>query len=315
MRLLVAVLLTASLSGPVAAHAQIEGRAPKIGGCTFDRPFFDAALATWEKVRKDALQIPEAPKPTFILFDRECVWVDGKARPHEGTIALPDGNEVPPGIIAFSSVHDGQPFLVMALPSVWREDQRHRENPRLETLMRGVFVHEMTHTRQAGSFGKRVGELERQHAIQNLSDDTVQDRFGAREGFQAAFEKERDLLFAIANETDASRRRAMAAEVLEAIGDRRARYFTGDDAPFAELEQLFFDLEGAANWAGFRAAMSEGLTRAEAIDLMRGSRRWFSQEEGLALYLAIDALTPGWQKRVFREEPATSLELLAAPRP
>jgi hypothetical protein len=69
-------------------------------------------------------------------------------------------------------------------------------------------------------------------------------------------------------------------------------------------------MEGVANWAGFRAAMHAGLSRDEAITLMQGSRKWFSQDEGLALFLAIDALTPGWQKRVFSEKPVPAFELL-----
>ena len=69
-------------------------------------------------------------------------------------------------------------------------------------------------------------------------------------------------------------------------------------------------MEGVANWAGFRAAMNAGLSRDEAITLTQGSRKWFSQDEGLALFLAIDALKKGWQERVFREKPTPALRLL-----
>ncbi|MDP9193218.1 MAG: hypothetical protein M3P06_16090 [Acidobacteriota bacterium] len=275
-----------------------------------DRAFLGASLKTWEVVRADALLLAPAPLPAFILFDEKCVWRDGKGTAHEGTIALPDGNEVPAAVMAFAGSHEEKAFLVMALPVMWRAEKRHRENPRLDLLLRVVFVHEMTHTRQAGSFGGRIGELEAQHKLEDLNDDIVQQRFAEREGFKAAFVKERDLLYAIANESDADRRRALAKEALSAIRERRARYFRGDDAFFAELEEIFLGMEGVANWAGFRAAMHAGLPRDEAITLMQGSRKWFSQDEGLALFLAIDALTPGWQKRVFRDKAEGAFDLL-----
>jgi hypothetical protein len=275
-----------------------------------DRTFLDESVATWEVVRAEALKIGPAPLPAIIVFDDQCVWRDGKGSAHAGTIALPDGNEVPTAVMTFAGSHEGKPFLVMALPAMWRTEKRHRDNPQLGLLIRSVFVHEMTHTRQAAFFGARLTELETQHKIEDLNDDLVQKLFADRGGFTAAFRKERDLLYAIANEPDAARRRALAKEALPAIRERRAKYFQGDEAFYAELEEIFLGMEGAANWAGFRAAMHAGLSRDEAITLMQGSRKWFSQDEGLALFLAIDALTPGWQKRVFGEKPAPALELL-----
>jgi hypothetical protein len=193
-------------------------------------------------------------------------------------------------------------------------DARHRDDPKLDLLVRSVFVHEMTHTRQADSLGARLTELETQHKIENLNDDIVQQRFASRDGFTEAFTKERDLLYDVANEKNAKRRGKLAKEASRAIAERRARYFTGDDAYFAELEEIFLGMEGVANWAGFRAAMRAGLTRDEAVTLMQGSRKWFSQDEGLALFLALDALQKDWQQRVFRDKPEPAFHLLAVVR-
>jgi hypothetical protein len=276
-----------------------------------DRAFLDDAVKTWEVVRADDLKLAPAPLPSFVVFDVNCVWRDGAGSEHHGTIALADGNEVPARALAFASSHEGKAFLVLALPSVWRADERHRDDPKLDLLVHSVFVHEMTHTRQADSLGTRLTELETQHKIENLNDDIIQQRFASIDGFTAAFAKERDLLYDIANEKNAKRRIALAKEASRAIAERRARYFTGDNAYFAELEEIFLGMEGVANWAGFRAAMRMGLTRDEAITVMRGSRKWFSQDEGLALFLAIDALQKDWQKRVFRAKPEPAFHLLA----
>ncbi|HEV7763987.1 MAG TPA: hypothetical protein VGQ76_03195 [Thermoanaerobaculia bacterium] len=277
---------------------------------TDDRAFVDKSLATWDAVRADALKIPVVPLPTFVLFDQKCVWTDGKGAEHTGTIKLADGNEIPAQVLAFATSHEGKTYLIMALPSVWRTEERHRNDPHLDVLLLSVFAHEMTHTRQAESLGGRVSELETQHKIKDLNDDIIQQRFASINGFTAAFEKERDLLYAIANEPDAKKRRTLAKGAIHAIEKRRAHYFKGDNAYYAELEELFFGMEGVANWAGFRAAMHEGLSRADAITVMQGSRKWFSQDEGLALFLAIDALNPGWQQKVFSDKPAAAFDLL-----
>lgn len=275
-----------------------------------DSAFLAAALQAWETVRADDLKLAPAPLPSFIVFDQQCVWRDGAGSAHAGTIALPDGNEVPARTMAFASSHAGKAFLVLALPAVWRAEERYRDEPALDLLIRSVFVHEMTHTRQADSLGERLTQLESQYKIENLNDDIVQQRFASRDGFTAAFERERDLLYAIANERSVKKRIALAKAASRAIEQRRTRYFTGDDAFYAELEEIFLGMEGVANWAGFRAAMHAGLSREEAITRMRGSRKWFSQDEGLALFLAIDALTPGWQRRLFGAKVAPAFSLL-----
>jgi hypothetical protein len=278
---------------------------------TSDAAFLDSAVKTWEVVRTEDLKLAAAPLPSFIVFDQTCVWRDGEGTTHGETIALPGGNEAPARALAFASSDRGKAFLVMALPTVWRAEERYRDDPKLELLVRSVFVHEMTHTRQAASLGERLTQLETQHKIENLNDDIVQQRFASRDGFTAAFEKERDQLYAIANEANATKRAALAKNAARAIAARRAHYFTGDDTYFAELEEIFLGMEGVANWAGFRAAMRAGLSRDEAIDVMRGGRKWFSQDEGLALFLAIDALQKGWQQRVFGEKVAPAFSLLA----
>lgn len=275
-----------------------------------DDAFLDSAMKTWDVVRAEDLKLAPAPLPSFIVFDQTCVWRDGKGTAHGETIALPGGNEAPARALAFASSDEGNAFLVLALPSVWRTEERYRDDPKLDLLVRSIFVHEMTHTRQAASLGQRLTQLEAQHKIENLNDDIIQQHFASRDGFTTAFEQERDLLYAIAQERSAKKRAALVKEASRAIAERRARYFTGDDTYYAELEEIFLGMEGVANWAGFRAAMRAGLARDEAITVMRGSRKWFSQDEGLALFLAIDALQKGWQARVLGQHVAPAFSLL-----
>jgi hypothetical protein len=270
-----------------------------------DRAFIDHAVHTWETVRKDSLGIAEAKLPAFYFFDAHCLWRDRaeSGTAHDGKLALPGGMEMPARLMTFASSDDGKPFLVMALPALWTAEERHRNNPHLDRLMRSVFVHEMTHTVQTAALGARLTELEKAHAIEDLDDDIIQQRFGTRDGYAAAYQQERAALYAVAAESDPAKRRVLAKEAVRLEQERRAKYFQGADAYYAELEEIFLGMEGAAQWAGYRAAILDGEAPADALTQMTKGGRFWSQDEGLALFLALEALTPGkWQPRVMGEK-------------
>lgn len=276
-----------------------------------DRAFIAQAIKTWEAVRADSLHIESAPLPRLIFFDEQCVLDDTRSYAHKGTIKLPDGNEVPPQLMTFAGSYDGQkPFLIQALPPIWRTVERHRNNPHLDRLMRAVFVHEMTHTVQTKAFGERLTAIEKEHALTDLNDDIVQDRFKSNPEYVAAFKRELEALYAVSAEPNPAKRRELARTALRLAQSRRAQYLK--DPWLAELEEIFLGMEGAANWAAYRAAILDGATRDEAIQLInRGGRIW-SQDEGLALFLAIDALMPNqWQPKVLGSTATGAWALLA----
>jgi hypothetical protein len=279
------------------------------------------AFDTWEYVRRDELRLAAAPMPWVVLFDESCVWQGDRGdleqasgTTHNGRIALPDDSVIDAKITSFSATYgaDDRPYLVMALPSIWRSDPQHQKNPGLDLLMRCVFVHEMAHTRQAQSIGTWLTSLSKKYGLpQDLNDDVIQDRFADRDGFREAYERERNLLYRAAAERTPEVRRMLAREALTAMNARRARYFVGADATYAELEDLFLNMEGVANWAAFRAAARTLRDSDEAIaSIRRGGRRW-SQDEGLGLFLLIDAVVPNWQARVFGSTPVSVFELLS----
>jgi hypothetical protein len=257
---------------------------------------------TWARVSSEALLLESSVKPRIIYFDEKCVW-DGKGKKHEGEITLPDGQKIPARLMTFAATFGTppQPYLVMAMPSIWRATPRHAKDANLDQVMRAVFVHEMTHTQQTAALGDRITELGNALGIPDdeMSDDIVQQRFGNDDAFRAAWETERDLFFQAAREKD----RAIARRALSAMKARRARFFRGKNKPFAGLEEIFLMMEGVANWAAYKAS-------GDDLERMRGSRKWWSQDEGLAIFLTIDALLPGWQRRVFAEKPASLLALL-----
>ncbi len=70
-------------------------------------------------------------------------------------------------------------------------------------------------------------------------------------------------------------------------------------------------MEGFAQFVAFRSAMLDGMDREDAIAFMRRGGRFWSQDEGLAAFLLIDALIPGWQQRVLGSTVPGVVELLS----
>jgi len=53
-----------------------------------------------------------------------------------------------------------------------------------------------------------------------------------------------------------------------------------------------------------------GSSDAEVLKLVRDNRRYWSQDQGLALFLLLDVLVPNWQARIFQNEPASPFTLI-----
>ena len=148
---------------------------------------------------------------------------------------------------------------------------------------------------------------------EELNDDAVQTHFSADSVYVAAYMAERDLLYRAAAADSIEVARALAKEALAMMKSRHARWFTGDKAEFASLDDTFLSLEGAAQWAAaawLAHPEGGGLTRDAAVAKMLGKRRWWAQDEGLGLFLVIDRLVPDWPRLVFRDPSMGALELL-----
>jgi hypothetical protein len=286
-----------------------------------DAEWIQSAIRSWDAVSRDALLLPPSALPWIVFFDDRCTW---HINPHEsaignprwscstrvgklqlrgvihgGSVVLPGGEEMPVQIASFASTwgDDGLPYLAMALPPVWRTVPRHATDPDLQELTRSVFIHEMTHTRQAG-LHPRIEELRLQAKLDDLDDDIVQTIFSKDPEFSAAIEREREAIYAAAGAADAAERRRTAAAALALLRERRATHFTGEHVPFSALEEIFLTMEGVANWAAYRGLLRDGRGEAEARALIRRGGKYWSQDLGLGLFLLLDALTQGWQQQV-----------------
>jgi hypothetical protein len=292
-----------------------------------DTAWVQRALDGWELVRRDFLKLEDGPLPWIVLFDAACIWhlapdvrllpggtpidtslthagrsVDVRALAHEGTVLLPNRVEVPAIVRASTALYRSgrAPFFSMSLPAVWRQDASHAKRPQLDDYLQGVMIHEMTHTRLLVAVNRRLRELLKGSALPpGLNDDVIQMEFKRAAGFERAIVRERDLFYQALEETDAARRATMTYRSLGLVRERHARYFTGPKSPYREVEGLFLTLEGVGQWAAYRLATARGRSEAEALKLVRDDRKYWSQDEGLALFTLIDALVPDWQARVF----------------
>jgi hypothetical protein len=323
--------LVASLSGfsqTVFASACADTKA--------ESAWIEETVRVWEKTRREALFLPAAELPWMLLFDESCVWhvnpetavlkPDAKSRiafnpqlaevyltRHDGKITLPTGEQIPAQLLSFASVYGAarKSFFVSAMPAIWHKAPHLKDEPNRDALVKSVFMHEMTHTLHRNIFA-RLDEIEKLlPKIENFDDDIIQNAFGKRDDFRAAYENERDLLYRAAAETNRARRRELAKKALAAINARRQKHFTGTDAVYREIEEIFLTMEGAANWAAYRAARIQGLNEPDALKLIRRSGKRWSQDEGLALFLVVDSLSPRWQKKAFGKQSATITDLLA----
>jgi hypothetical protein len=299
------------------------------------------ALDGWELVRRDFLKLDDGPLPWIVLFDASCTWhvapdarlmpsttpidtplihagrpVDVRVQPHQGTVLLPNRVEVPASVKASTALYrNGRaPFFSMALPSIWRQEASHAKRPQLDEYLQGVMVHEMTHTRQLVAVNRRIRELIKNTELSGgLNDDVIQLEFSRAPGFERAFERERDLFYQAVQETDAARRATVTYRALSQARERHARYFTGPKSVYREVEGLFLTLEGAGQWAAYRLATARarpGAPDSDALKLVRDNRKYWSQDEGLALFILIDSLVPDWPARVFSASPPSPFDLL-----
>lgn len=320
-------LRAALIASSVLVFASCAAKAPTVGASTCvltpsEREWVAGTHVAWELVLRESLKArPVSRHPEVVLFNETCQFTAVGDLPlrgsrHGGAVTLPDGQRVPPQVTSFSSPvpKTDLAFVAMALPSIWATAGVTSELG-LTTLMTAVLVHEMTHTLMFDAFNPRLAAVSARYGFgDDLSDDMVQETFEKDPAFVGAYRAERDLLYRAVTEPSADEARRVAQMALASITERRARFYQGTEAKFAEVEDLWLTMEGAAQWAGYAWLVGRnGANRSaeRALPLFRRGGRQWSQDEGLAIFLVVDRLLPGWHERVFTAAPATALDLLS----
>ena len=321
------VLATAGLFG--APKASAAGAPSTRTTCELpsrDSTWIATALAGWQREASRALHAPAIRFPTLVLFDTLCSYTllpgipagggvsftgaghsfMGVSAPHEGTIRLPNGESLPASLVSFASrMPNGDMFFVMSLPSIWRAKGRS------DTLATAVFMHEFTHT-QNPALGARIDALIRRGLPEEIDDDVIQKRFDSLPEFRRAYEQERDLLYESARAPTRDLALRAARRALAAMDARRARFFRGANALYADAEDVFLSMEGIGQWAAYlwlTDPQGGAMSADDAMPVIRRGGRW-SQDEGLALLLVLSRLAPDAPRAMFGANARTALPLL-----
>ena len=288
---------------------------------TREKDWLRESLLAWDEISTRVLHLAGAGHPPIILFDASCEYrlVPGTAavtgRMHGGHVLLPNGQSLAPAPVGFASltVGDTAPFLVVALRSVWESDTTLMDEDWDQFLTRS-FIHEMTHTRQLPAVVARLRAAGGLAGMSDVDDDIVQETFDTSAAFGTAVRREIRLLYDAASARNVGERRRRARAALAAIKARRERFFGGEAAPWAFVEQVMLDLEGAAEFAelSYLRLANPRTPPPRLLERVRGDRAFWSQDEGLALFLLLDALHPGWAGETFAGDPRSAVDLIEA---
>ncbi len=289
----------------------------------------------WELVDRQLLLLPADKPPEMVFYDDTWVYTTsatgspmngprmyGKPLPwkqarHSDTLTLPDGQRVPVGLMSFAApAPDGRSFFVMAAPAFWKAAGIESSAFTLDKMLTGVFLHEFTHTRQQKSFGHLVDSIERVHTFKEvpLSDDIVQGYFKADSDYVRSFREEIDAFYTAAAAPDKKQAKDAVRKGLALLKARQAKYFTGNREILKTLDDIFLSMEGLGQYVAVYWLMHPqggNVNKDTAVSGFRRKRNQWSQEEGLAMFLALTRLSEkDWVKYQFNKKPRTIVELL-----
>lgn len=294
-----------------------------------DSAWLARAITGWHDIGERALELDPGPLPPLVLFDTRCVYdvTVGQrwsvtAAAHGGAVRLPNGRTIPPIGIGITSPARGDStlFLALALPDAWSADPRYRgaNETRLgwEQYLVTAFSHEMAHARMLPGLLPRLRTLEVAIFPDTLEDNLVQDRFRRVLPFARSVARETEMLGRAFRARTTATRAAYVRAALEMIRQRRGQYYTGNLSSWGELEQVFLDLEGVAQWTALHLAHgSARLPAGEQMDRLlarfRSTSEFWSEDQGLMMILVLDQMRPDWQQRMITSNGGTAFDLLA----
>ena len=336
------IIVTVAGAATPAAFA-----APNCRPSPADARFFQLMLDDWSTMTGEVLRLPARPLPWIVLYDRACVYhiapdtataVGRATRPIGGTrlafagapvairgapagkaVALPNGREVPIAGLAFTGIYGDsgreRPFFVTALPDVWANDPKYAADTNDQAeFVREVVAHELVHALAITGIARKLDSLQQRHPRlpSDLDDDLIQRGFMGRPAVDSAMRREIAMLYEAVAERDDGAARSLARRALDLLRERRAKYFADSADAYAPMEDVFLNMEGSATWGALQLTIrrNPGTPPADVLGRFRGGRKWWSQEEGLSLFLLVDRWVPGWVARVLPPELASPVALL-----
>ena len=275
-------------------------------------------FSAWKLISKDIYKIKKTKSVAFVFFDDKYVYstsevtitngtdVKGpnlinlyltwKKALHHNNITLPDGATVPVNLMSFAAqIPDGndKSFFIMPLFSFWEKSGIKSEELGLENLVTGVFIHEFSHSQQMQNFGKQIAIYEQQNNFGiEFSDDLVQHIFVKDSNYIKYYNKE------IQHFYNATKTNILdkydVNEGLSIRNQRHKEFFKDQYKNLNQIDDFFLTMEGLGQYSMYVWLMHPKGANLERKILIEGIRRkgkWWSQDEGFALFLILDQLT------------------------
>lgn len=298
--------------------------------------WFDA----WELIASDVFKLPRANPPVVLFYDNEYVYTtsnvsapDGevfngpklfgeklpwKRAAHNDTLTLPTGQRVPVQLMTFaapSEKEDVESFFVMAAPSFWQSAGIDCKEVGLDKMLTGIFVHEFAHTRQMNGFGSKISGFEKNNKFDfNVNDDIIQNYFSDDSIYIEQFKREVDLFYKATTVENEKEMIELTKQGLALLRKRQEEYLEPEKGILVEIDQVFLTMEGIGQYAmvsWLEHPKGGNVGRDVAIKATRRNKKWWSQDEGLALVMVYKSLVadPDW-KGMFSQHPENIILLL-----
>ena len=289
-------------------------------------------LDNWERACRRDLHVSAEPLPWIIFYDDIQAWhlkPDERLLPphkvssvslrftgrtytliqvaHQGDRLWAPGREAiridlaKPRAAAMPYGNDQKSFFIAPLPALYHRLASADQASNLDELFLGIAAHELTHTRHLVYGVQQIKRLRARYKLpESLDDNIIEQEFGANDEYKRLYGEERKLMTSAIMAGDLDDCRRKVEQVLSSSQRRKERFFVGDKKGYSDLEDIFLAMEGMAMWVQYRTARKRAPAGEDwlktLVTLSERTDAW-SQEEGLGLFLLIDRLVPGWQKR------------------
>jgi hypothetical protein len=320
--------LVASAFVAAVTQAPIKTDAPACQMQAADKAWLDRTVTAWRYAATNYGQFTVPANARAIIGSADCVLISDTAlfqdKPVEwvavdgkGRIPIIEDFAMPLSPVSQAIEVNGNPYFVMSAPSVWQKANVPGGKIGLENLMTAVFIHETAHVLQQKSYYSVMSVVAKRNSLpEDFNDDSIQDRFKANKAYTASMKREIDLLFVAAKAPTNAKARQLARQMLALTTVRRTKYFTGKDAYLRDVEDIFLTLEGSGQWLGYQWLIDpKGGNQTEVDALARFSKDadFWSQNQGLAMFLVVDRLDKGaWKKIAFGNGGRSGIAFLEA---
>ena len=294
-------------------------------------------IQSWDKISEETFNLPETTPPKILFYDEQYVYsnsqvsspngmifegpdlynqkITWRKQLHNNTLILPDSIKVPLQLMTFAAPLENGSYFIMPAPSYWKKVGLKNEVVSVDQMLNGIFVHEFAHTRQLESIIKNIIEFEQNENYDHpVNDDIVQNYFQKDSTYRLTFKQEINCFYELLNINKEKSLANYTKICLDKFKLRQKTYLLPISVNLIEMDNVFLTMEGIGQYAMMSYYMSAdggNLSFEEALKATRHNKKWWSQEEGLALLLVYEKLVGkiDWSE-LFIMKDTTIVELL-----